>query len=294
MMRTNEEYKDLIDALLKGNLSASETAQLKQDALQNPSLQSEWALQQTIVDALQSNRKAELKARLRAIEVAPVTGNNIWKYAAVAGALLIAGSTTYYFSTTTHQAEEVATTNIPISLKESTIVAESDKEIVAKEKPVAQTTETAGQKESTFAKDAQKETKRAPESPVVEEQVPALPELNAPEALSHEPLNKEIVNPEHGLGKTAHVHSAMTGVEVVKSKRHKFHYRYFDNKLFLYGDFEAKTYEILELNTHKGQQLYLKFEGKYYDLEPNKTEISKLELVKDKETLKELEEVQKK
>jgi len=294
MMRTNEEYKDLIDSLMKGNLSASETAQLETEALHNTSLQAEISLQKTVVEALQANRKAELKARLKAIEVAPVAGSKIWKYAAVMCGLLLTGVATYYVSTNTKQEEaEVEATNIPLSLQESTATTSVAAPLVVEEpvsKPRAEMTQT----EASVIKDAKKEAKKAIEPQMAEEGVPSSPELNAPEAISHEPLNKEIINPEHGLGKTSHLHASMTGVEVVKSKKHKFHYRYFDNKLFLYGDFEAKTYEILELNTHNGQELYLKFENKYYDLEPNKTEISKLETVKNKETLKELEEIQKK
>jgi len=294
MMRTNEEYKDLIDSLFKGNLSASETAQLETEALHNTSLQGELSLQRTLIEAIKANRKAELKARLKAIEIAPVAGSQTWKYAAVVCGLFLTGVATIYFVTAKKQgAEEQEVTNIPMSLQESTATKSVTAPLVI-EGPVSKPDGEMPQMESSVVKSTKKETKEAAESQVAEERVPTSPELNAPDAISHEPLNKEIINPEHGLGKTSHLHASMTGVEVVKSKKHKFHYRYFDNKLFLYGDFETKTYEILELNTHNGQELYLKFENKYYDLEPNKTEISKLETVKDKETLKELEDIQKK
>jgi len=294
MMRTNEEYKDLIDSFIKGNLSASDTAQLNNEALHHAQLQGEMDLQKSIVESLKASRKAELKARLQAIEVAPVASSHLWKYAAVVCGLLLTGVATYYFSTVKEQgSEEAEVTHIPLSLQENT-ATKSEVAPLAIEEPISNADSERKQTESSVVKNTKKETKKVVEPQAPEAGVPLSPELNAPEAISHEPLNKEIINPEHGLGKTSHVNASMTGVEVVKSKKHKFHYRYFDNKLFLYGDFEAKTYEILELNTHNGQELYLKFENKYYDLEPNKTEISKLETVKNKETLKELEEIQKK
>lgn len=293
MMRTNDEYKDLIDSYLKGTLSAPETALLENDALQNKGLQNELHLQKAIVGSIQEGRKAELKARLNAIKVASVHGSQIWKYAAAAVLLFGAGLATYQFSSFSDK-QEVEVTNIPLVLKEQVEQKETLTLKSPSENAFISTNEAATKREPVIAKENKKAIQHTTEVSNAEEGMPSLPELNTPDATSHEPLNKEIVNPEHGLGKTSHTHSTMAGVEVVKSKRHKFHYRYFDNKLFLYGDFEAQTYEILELNTSHGQQLYLKFESKYYDLEPNRTEISKLELVKDKETLKELEEVQKK
>jgi len=83
-------------------------------------------------------------------------------------------------------------------------------------------------------------------------------------------------------------------VEVIKSKKYVLHYRYFDKKLFLYGNFDTQTYDILELNTDSGQSFYLKFENNFYQLQPNKTEITKLEVIENQQTINQLKEVQKK
>ena len=44
-------------------------------------------------------------------------------------------------------------------------------------------------------------------------------------------------------------------------------YKYFDGKLFLYGDFNEQPYEILEINGVKERKLYLFFESKYFNID---------------------------
>ncbi len=294
-MLNTEEYKLLIESYLKGDLSTEQAAQFEKEASENPRLQNELALQKAIISSIQANRRAELKARLNKIDVKAGFHWQIGQYAAfLLGALSLLGLGTYYYLSTSAKQEPVFVTNLTEKEKtpsfdqksEASKVSSSLETLVSSNAPQASTAPAPNLTKSSAMDEPENKGK---------ETVPSLPELNAPEAPTHEALNKEMENPQHGLGKAAsHLNASLTGVEVVKSKKHPFHYRYFDNKLFLYGDFEAKTYEILELNISKDQKLYLKFDSKYYALEPNKTEISKLEQVKDAETLTQLEEIQKK
>lgn len=296
-MLNSETYKDLIDSHFKGTLNPEQSSSLQEALKSNPSLKNEFELQASIIATLQTNRKAELKARLNNVEVGGLQ-TQWWKYAAVLG-LIATVSTWVYLNKITR--DEVANTpqiilspvqqnqraTNTVAIAKSTTTKEPIQTTV--DNPVRAVTPTHSPTIHTNSE--QKSTRTR----VEKENIQLLPESHSPE-IAHQDhsFDKAVETPTFDLGKTPQLSASVAGVEVVKSKKHKFHYQYFDNKLFLYGDFDSKTYEILELNTSKGQKLYLRFESNYYGLEPNKTEISKLEIVKKRETLRELEEIQKK
>jgi hypothetical protein len=295
-MLNTEEYKLLIESYLAGDLSAEQTTQFEKEISENPRLQNEVSLQKSIITAIQSGRKAELKARLNNLDVAVSTGLKAWHYASIIGVVSLLGVTGYYLFPFKDKQEPVVVSVLSPKQVEEGKVPSKDQEEVLESESNSSDLPSSTKNAATVSTSAKQNTVSGNTASDArsKEEVPSLPDLNTPEGAVHEPLNKEIENPQHGLGKTSHLGTSVPGVEVVKSKKHPFHYRYFDNKLFLYGNFETKTYVILELNTAKGQEFYLKFDANYYDLETNKTEISKLELVKDAHILSQLEEVQKK
>ena len=296
-MLSTEEYNDKIDAFVKGSLSADESASLQASLDSNPALKSEFLFQQSLIAGIQAKRKAELKARLNKI-VVPAAQPTYWRYAVLAGVALAVSVALNYLPNDllkNDKAEvKIATTDKLENLGEVDLTQEELVAIIPQDlnQPESKTNQvTATVKSSVANKNANQQNVDKDNG---KEVLPNLPEVHSPDFSGNEHVGKEVETPDHSLVKSKEIRSIVSGVEVVKSKKHKFHYRYFDSKLFLYGDFEAKTYDILELNNSKGQQLYLKFENNYYELKPDKTEISKLELVKAKETLKELEEIQKK
>jgi hypothetical protein len=289
-MLSNNQYSEQIEAYLKGELSHESASVLENEIAKNPILSNELDLQKSIIETIKENRKAELKARLNNIDVQSGS-QSWWKYAAVASLVTSFGAWMYFNASPvikTEQLEGVNKTEEKIySYSESTnndIALAPNKEVYS-EKVVKN---ELAVKESASNKTAKKGKK-------VKDQIPSLPTFDTPEeGKEHQSLNKDLDAPRHNLTSTPHLASTVAGVEVVKSKKHKFHYRYFDTKLFLYGNFDSNTYDILELNTSNGQSLYLKYESKYFSLEQNKTEISKLEQVSDADILKKLEEIQKK
>ena len=290
-MLNNEQYIQQIEAYLKGELSPESASVLENEIAKNPILSNELDLQKSIIETIKESRKAELKARLNNIDVQSGS-QSWWKYAAVASLVTSFGAW-MYFSTSpvikTEQLEGVNKTEEKVSSPSESAV--NNNAVLAPNKVV--NSEAVGKKEL-----AEKETssnKATKKDKKIKDQIPSLPTLNTPEeGKESEALNKDLDAPRHNLTSTPHLASTVAGVEVVKSKKHKFHYRYFDTKLFLYGNFDSNTYDILELNTSNGQSLYLKYESKYFNLEQNKTEISKLEQVSDADILKKLEEIQKK
>jgi len=288
-MLSNNQYSEQIEAYLKGELSPESASVLENEIANNPILSNELDLQKSIIETIKESRKAELKTRLNNIDLQS-GAQSWWKYAAVASLVTSFGAWMYFNSPATkiEQSEEVNKTEEKVSSSQSAVNnnavlgpnKEVDSEKVTKKELVA--------KETSSDKYSKKDKK-------IKDQIPSLPTLNTPEeGRESETLNKDLDAPRHNLTSTPHLGGTVAGVEVVKSKKHKFHYRYFDTKLFLYGNFDSNTYDILELNTSNGQSLYLKYENNYFGLEQNKTEISKLEQVSDSDILKKLEEIQKK
>jgi hypothetical protein len=290
-MLSNEQYSEQIEAYLKGELSPESASVLENEIAKNPILSNELDLQKSIINTLRESRKAELKARLNNIDVQSGT-NSWWKYAAVASLVTSFGAWMYF------------STSPVIKVEQSEEVNKSEEKVsYTSEGAVNNNAALAPNKEVNLEKVAKKElaaketssNKATKKDKKIKDQIPSLPTLNTPEeGRESAPLNKDLDAPRHNLTSTPHLGSTVAGVEVVKSKKHKFHYRYFDTKLFLYGNFDSKTYDILELNTSEGQSLYLKYENKYFSLEQNKTEVSKLEQVTKLDILNKLEEIQKK
>ena len=90
-------------------------------------------------------------------------------------------------------------------------------------------------------------------------------------------------------------HGSVTGtasqvkVNIVKDK--DLAYRFFNNQLFLHGNFSNSTYELYELNNSPSKQLFLYFDGNYYELIQGKTKVTALTPIKDKSTLAQLSQL---
>src|SRR5699024_6314417 len=96
--------------------------------------------------------------------------------------------------------------------------------------------------------------------------------------------------PENTLAK-ASSEPEVTAVEIEskEDERHTFHYKFYNNKLYLYGDFKNIPYEIIELNTISGKSLYLYYKDSFYYLESNQMEVSPLQQIKDEKLIEELD-----
>ncbi len=56
-------------------------------------------------------------------------------------------------------------------------------------------------------------------------------------------------------------------VKTINKKSEEIKYKYFDGKLFLYGDFKEEPYEILEINSKTAREIYLYHGRAYYQIE---------------------------
>ena len=99
--------------------------------------------------------------------------------------------------------------------------------------------------------------------------------------------------PEDGITNKTKPESIQPEVVIKRDNKEKFHYQFSDGKLVLYADFSNKLYEVLELNQYGERQLYLAYDGKFFALDPQVSEISPLREVNDKNLIQILTDYQK-
>ena len=106
-------------------------------------------------------------------------------------------------------------------------------------------------------------------------------------------IAENISVPENRLDKVTETVIPKTEVVEINNGKHLFHYQFYNNKLYLYGDFE-NTYEILELNTPSGISIYMLYKEKFYALMQGQQTIAPLTAIEDNALLQDLKIIREK
>jgi len=104
---------------------------------------------------------------------------------------------------------------------------------------------------------------------------------------------KDIAIPTDGISNKTSLESVNPEVVIKRDNKDKFHYQFSDSKLILYADFSDKLYEVLELNQNNEKQLFFAYDGRFFSLDANQTEISPLKQVTDRNLIQILTDYQK-
>ena len=276
----NSTQQHQIEAFLRGELNPEQLKEFNQLLADDPSFAQNVRFEQNIVNGLSQVRKAELKARLDAIDVAPtgwyglgqLGSSTLVKTLGVLAVASIVGVLIYTNlddATPEFDQSKVITTEVNYPTEQQSIEFEWD----LKESVVAETVEKQYQEQSEPELIA--ETVK-PAAVAVEEKSSKTEEFDVtvnvpqPDALAKE---EGLVTPESDLpemettDEVANTEVAPVDVETIQKKNETLKYKYFDGKLFLYGDFNEQPYEILEINGVKERKLYLFFESKYFNID---------------------------
>lgn len=275
----------MIEQYVSGTISASDKAMLEAEIAANPSLQGDVDFHRDMVKGLRDFRKAELKARLDALPVEvglfeTFTQSTLLKVAASATITAVVVGGIYYFSG--NSVERVGTIEklVPLSIE-------------------------AGPVDSRKLELQDLARVDAPNEPAsaVAEHLSEVPEVEEEEAVPvfKKPAVKEFENeeefesaPVEGEALAAVAKPAEINMPVdieVKSRigfDNKLQYQFYEEKLYLYGDFGNIPYEILEINNRDGKKLYLYHEGTFYRLFYPTQKITELEKVENEARIKEL------
>src|SRR6185312_7172783 len=235
-----------IESYLTNKMSAAERKFFEAQLAKDPLLQNEVNFHKDVIEGLQDFRKRELKERLRNIEVKG--GNSIGiKVTASVIALSLIGFGTYYLTSNKEEVKAPVTQVFEQQKTETSVQAEPEKTtaVVAENTTPAKPSvkESATKKETGTKK--KEITKTTAEDRIPMFNAPVLKEHYEDEQVgTHQETDVTNSNAKTNTSKVSAVE-----IKIEESKSNKLQYQHYNNKLFLYGDFNSKPYEILELNS---------------------------------------------
>lgn len=298
-MNRKLNHTEQIERYLEGNMSGEELQAFEKLLDMDPMLKSEFELQQDIINAIKESRKAELKARLDNINVGAyhtgISGAKIVLTGAITAAI---GLGVYFYS-------QEKTAESPSEVIEQPIVEDTNTFIQPEEESPLASSPQAEQLEQPIARNtmAEEAVMEEIEEAIKEEEeattTVATPEVTPPTPIEAfedvERVATELKVPTNKLEESL-ASTEVTAIEVDNEEENtnSFHYKFYNNKLYLYGDFKNIPYELIELNTVSGKSVYLYYKGNFYYLEPNQMEMSPLNQIKDQNLLGELESLRNK
>ena len=296
------DYTAQIENYLEGNMSGDEMKAFEASLQTDPALKAEFQLQQDIVNSLKAYRKAELKSRLDQVNVGSYSGNLTGLKIAFTAAITAAvGLGVYYIATqepdnTTSEIqleEKIEISPLQIESAPENAPTKTNAEHIIPLEEVEKIEETAKAPSETLEAKKPEEAKVAEKSPSKTEKTV---EVVKPKVIEHfedehpEESNTTLEAPKNKLEESV-VADGLSTVEIESKGDHtnSFHYKFYNNKLYLYGDFKNIPYEIIEFNTVSGKSLYLYYQGSYYYLELNQMEMTPLPKINEEKLIEELD-----
>lgn len=302
-------YEDKIEAYLAGNLGAADKLALEEGMMKDPLLKNEVELQNDIIESLKNSRKIQLKNRLNNIDVSTATTgvSSAVKIAASFITVGIIGAGVYYLSVissnkhkenvtvvlnenvqapTIKGEENSANQNSNTNPESSTIIYQDNRTSASEQNNTDAQKATASNKTTTGNTSSAVNNRNNVPSASAESRVPngVIAETET-DRLSRD---MTINIPDGAIGETNVGKAEDIDVNISDKDKKEFSYQYYNNKLFLYGDFNEQPYNLFEINSPKSKHLYLFFDGKYYELKSNQTKVTRLKEVKDASVLKHL------
>jgi hypothetical protein len=301
--------EEIIDSFVRGELKGSELDSFNKDLAANPQLQEQVAFQKEIVGSINQFRHQQLKSRLNAIALKPVgvsiLASNYAKIAATITALaILLGGYALYDNLSIKTKPIVSNMN---SSETTTLTSTLHSDNSSSNKEVTTTT-TEVQKKSKLntAKSAQVNTKETSVNTAASKTVNS--SIKASDSNKESVINTDYSDPQmesdnmiDGINDNFEMPSINTGgvrsstsapqIKVNIIKENNLGYQFFNNQLFLHGNFSNSTYELLELNNKPTKQLFLYFENNYYELIQGKTKTTPLSPIKDSTVLLQLNQL---
>jgi len=313
MKYTDDKIQQQIEAYLNQDMNDFDRSKFEKLIHDDEELHDEVELQQATIEAIRNERVLALKAGLSQVNISLWSATLIEaaKVAAIVAGLGVASFTGYYFLNSSPAENEIQVVSSNqneisnqnnISEQEQSVVKESP-EI---ERPISPSfdskTENATEPSNVVEKSrAQKssigfnpyKSNDKKEAEIKKSGVGNV-DVEEPSVRVVTPTSaKDISLPEDGLSKKTSLENIHPEVVIKTGNRDKFHYQFSDSKLVLYADFGNEIYEVLELNRDNSKRLFLEYSNKFYFLDVNKTDISPLKEVNDKDLLQILSAYQK-
>lgn len=261
-----ERDLELLDDYLTHRMSDPDRRAFEQKLQSDPDLQQEYALQQRLISGIKDARVAELKSMLNQVPVPSSGPGNALATKIILGTfvtLIIAAASYWYISR-----DDVKMADAPAPAEQPA------KEELTPAEPEGETEQEALPEESRVEQDKNQT------SAGTEHSKPSLAKRPDPLQAPGE-KNREEQTPGN----------AALQVETDRNNaQYRFHYQFRDEKVLLYGPFEANSYEIVEVPTNNTRTKFLLYKEEYYRLDQTDDRIQPLKAVTDPALLKTLKE----
>ena len=285
---TNSNYSNLVERYLDGEMSKQEMADFEQMRSQDPLLNSEFHSQQEIINGVKAFRKAELKTRLGNVDVTPglfqaAAGNTAVQATSV---VLLTGAVFVGSYIWVESPDEIETIDFSLTSKSTELETSPFNLNIAEELPLVEMPnfDTSNKTEEIATVDSEEEVVEVVEATPLQPSVvaPKLADSGIDEDILPS-VEEEITIKDSNTEKVSEVE-----IENITSTRKKFQYKFYNNKLFLYGDFNGIPYEILEINNRGGKKLFLFHDQSFYRISNNVTKSTPLRKVTNAGLIEEL------
>ena len=319
-MSENLPHNDHLENYLLGKLSAADKAAMDAKLAADSQLQEDMLLQQDIVHAIQEERRLELKNRLNNIEVGGAGTGGFstaigLKIAAGVALLGLFGTGLYYYFNSAPMEEETlpvgiielplensaVTYTVPAMPEAAAVASEAELPIAQNNKALKQPSSQqsasssntvsrpaapAVKKEAILAQEKKETVQTETRSAVVVQKPKVVTEFKDTDLGNSSPYTE---TPVDAMARNRQFTTKTIEVSAHEHARYDFHYQFFDNKLFIYGDFKNKPYEILEINQEGTTSYYLFFENNYYGLKSDQQKLTRLRKLNNEKLIRELE-----
>jgi hypothetical protein len=293
-MNNNMTKDEFVNSYLDNELTDIERLDFESKLPHDPELSEEYNFQKELIDGINNVRRLELKSRLSNILISTPLYQTIgFKAIAIASVSVGIGFGAYYLFDVDNE-PELATIDLKrnqITLSEEKTTPEIPKAIL----PVID--EDESDKKKTKKTVSKVEVKSEPLAKNTESKIepkiiqPNVIQPEVVESFDDEHFETKDANGENqinNLDKIKENVESTVEVATVKDKRNKFHYKFFENKLFLLGNFNDMPYEILELNLSEGKSFFLYYNDNFYRLNSEQEKAAPLMRIENDSLVNEL------
>ena len=293
-MNKNLTNEQLVGSYLDNEMSEIQRLEFENQLLHDSELREEYNLQKDLINGIKEVRRLELKARLDNLPInTPFYQTIGFKSVVVASISAGIGFGAYYFL---NQKDDLPLSEIDITQQQEIITQEES----IPEIPQA-ITPVEDEKDKSEKKSEVVKQKKVTEPVAMKEEVKEEPTIIQPnviepdvvEAFEEEDFTSEEITVDNQINDLETVkENVESTVEIatVKDKRNKFHYKFFENKLYLLGNFNEMPYEIIELNTSSGKSYFLYYNNSFYQLETDQLKPAPLEKIENDSLVNELKD----
>jgi hypothetical protein len=291
-MSIQSEYTRLVTKYLEGGMTGSEQYIFEDQLTSDPLLKTEFEHQNEIVNGLKEFRKTQLKTRLNNLTVGPgiigVLSQSVsMKTLSYVVTSILIGAGSYYYFNGPRKPKAVNLSYVESRL--DFLLPESDYsnnavDLSYKYNQNTDLTEWIIEEETKKNGEAEEQTNKIS---LIDFSVP---EVHDDVSTDDPPEPEQIL--EKAVARSESFVAAgefsKVDIENVVNNRYKFHYKLDNNKLYLYGKFEASPYEIIEINSFQSKKLFFYYNRNYFKLNQNVNDISPLLKIENPEIITEL------